>query len=281
MANRRRIDRAEQARKALSLAKRIGLFTLRVTGLLLAVASICGGGWAAIRWITTTPRLAIETFTITGNDRATETEIRGLLGIRAGENLLVADLGSAHDRLLSHPWIREVSIARRFPQGLDIAVVERQPVALVDLGHLYLLDERGEVFKRALPGDPLDLPVITGLPRGDWADRPEEARQRLDEALHALGAWGAREKSRTLQAAEVHLDEAEGVTLYLGDRGPAVKLGHGDFERKLDRLDRVLAEVERRGERVELVRLDNRARPGWIAARFADASVPKRETATR
>ena len=63
---------------ALSLAKRIGLFTLRVGGLLLAVASICGGGWAAVRWIATTPRLAIETFSITGNDRATEQEIRAL-----------------------------------------------------------------------------------------------------------------------------------------------------------------------------------------------------------
>ncbi len=281
MANRRRIDRAEQARNALSLAKRIAIFTLRVTGLLLAVASICGGGYGAYRWITTTPKLAIETFSITGNDRAAETEIRALLGIGPGENILLADLGSAHDRLLGHPWIREVSLARRFPQGLDIAVVERRPLALVDLGHLYLLDERGEVFKRALPGDPLDLPVITGLPRGDWAERPEEARQRLDEALHALAAWGERERSRALQAAEVHLDEAEGVTLYLGDRGPAVKLGHGDFERKLDRLDRVLAEVERRGERVELVRLDNRARPGWIAARLAEATEPSRKTATR
>jgi cell division protein FtsQ len=278
VANRRRIDRAEQARKALSLAKRIAVFTLRVTGLLLAVASVCGGAYGAYRWITTTPRLAIETISIAGNDRATETEIRGLLGIRPGENLLLADLGTAHDRLLEHPWIREAAVARRFPQGIEIAVVERQPLALVDLGHLYLLDERGEVFKRALPGDPLDLPVITGLPRGDWAERPEEARQRLDEALHALGAWGERERSRTLQAAEVHLDEGEGVTLYLGDRGPAVMLGHGDFERKLDRLDRVLTEVERRGERVELVRLDNRARPGWIAARLAEATEPKTAT---
>ncbi|WP_373044210.1 cell division protein FtsQ/DivIB [Vulgatibacter sp.] len=280
MSNRRKIDRAEQARRALSLTRRLAIFTLRVCGLLAAVAAVCGGGWAAIRWVTTTPRLAIVDFEISGNDRAREGEIRQLLGIAPGENLLLADLGSAHDRLLDHPWIREVSLERRFPQGVDIAVVERQPKALVDLGHLYLLDERGEAFKRAQPGDPLDLPVITGLPREDWSDKPEETRLRLDEALHALGAWAERERSRSLPVAEVHLDEGEGVTLYLGERGPAVKLGHGDFERKLDRLARVLAEVERRGERVELVRLDNRARPGWIAARLAEATGPERKTAT-
>jgi cell division protein FtsQ len=259
----------------MAVARRVAAFSLRVVGLLAVVASIFGAGWAALRWITTTPRLAIDEITIAGNDRATEPELLSLLGITPGENLLVADLAGAHARLAAHPWVRSVAVARRFPQGLEITIVERQPLALVDLDRLYLLDERGEVFKRALPGDPLDLPVITGLPRGDWAERPEEARQRLDEALHALGAWGERERSRSLPVAEVHLDEGEGVTLYLGDRGPAVKLGHGDFERKLERLVRVLTEVERRGERVELVRLDNRARPGWIAARLADAGGPK------
>jgi len=280
VANRRRIDRAEQARRALSLAKRAGLLFLRLAAVAGVIAAIGTGARAAFRWALTTPRLAIETIEITGNERATDAELLSLLGIARGDNLLRADLAAAHDRVSSHPWVRSVAITRRFPQGIELTVVERRPLALVDLGHLYLLDEEGEVFKRAKPGDPLDLPVITGLSRSDWAARPEEARQRLDEALHALGAWGERERSRSLPVAEVHLDEGEGVTLYLGDLGPAVKLGHGDFERKLDRLDRVLVEVERRGERVELVRLDNRARPGWIAARLADASGQERKTAT-
>ena len=265
---------------ALSLAKRAGLLLLRLGAVAALVAAICGGVSAAVRWTLTTPRLAIETIEITGNDRATEGELLQYLAIGRGENILRVDLAAAHDRVSHHPWVRSVSLARRFPQGIDLTVVERQPVALVDLGHLYLVDGSGEVFKRAKPGDPLDLPVITGLSRTDWAARPEEARQRLEEALHALGAWGERERSRSLPVAEIHLDEGEGPTLYLGERGPAVKLGHGDFERKLDRLIQVLVEVERRGERVELVRLDNRARPGWIAARLADAGQ-ERKTATR
>lgn len=281
MANRRRIDRAERARRARELAGRLGRFALRLIGLAAAVALVCGAAWGGWRFFTASPTFAIRTISIEGAVRATEAEIRSLAGIAEGENLFRADLGGARERLLRHPWIRDVSIARDFPQGIEIRVVERRPLALVDLEHLYLLDEEGEVFKRALPGDPIDLPVITGLRRGEWETRPDEARQRIDEGLRALAAWEERDRSRALPVAEVHLDEAEGVTLYLGENGPAAKLGHGDFERKLDRLLLVLAEVERRGARLELVRLDNRARPGWIAARLAGDVGSRRQTATR
>lgn len=280
MSNRRKIDRAEQARKAGHLAVAILVFSLRLAGFSAAVAGVVWCAMQARTWLVSSQQLAIATIEITGNDHATEAEIRRLLGIAEGDNLLTADLGAARDRLLQHPWIRHAELSRTFPQGIRIAVLERRAVALVDLGHLYLLDESGEAFKRALPGDPIDLPVITGLPRGDWATRPEETRQKLDEAMQALEAYAVRERSRTWPVSEVHLDPAEGVTLYLGDRGVAARLGQGDFAGKLDRLERVLAEVERRGEQVELVRLDNRARPGWIAARMAKAPGAGRKTAT-
>lgn len=272
MANRRKVDRGEQVRAAKATAKR----TARVLGKLLVVAAIVGGaGWGTrALWVfaTTSPRFAIETIEVTGYERAEEEELRGLLGIAPGENLFTADTGSARDRLLSHPWVREAQVERRFPQGIAVSVLERRPRALVDLGHLYLLDEKDEVFKRALPGDPADLPVITGVSREDWTERTREARERLRGAVELLDAVERRAALAELPAAEVHLDEAEGPTLYLGDGETAVKLGHDGFEAKLDRLERVLAELDRRGERAELLRLDNRTRPGWIAARLKTTS---------
>lgn len=270
MANRRRIDRAERAQKIIGALKRLGRIALRLGALAALIGCIRMGATAAHEWVTTTDRLAIATIDVEGNERASADELRRLAGIAPGTNLLLADLASARNRLLVHPWIEQATVERRFPQGIGIAVVERQAAALVDLGHLYLVDGRGEVFKRVLPGDPVDLPVITGIAREDWSARPDAARQRLDQALQAIAAWKARDRGAHLPVAEVHLDEGEGPTLYLGDRGPAVKLGHGGFERKLDRLQQVLAEAERRGKRLELVRLDNRARPGWIAARLAE-----------
>jgi cell division protein FtsQ len=244
----------------------------RVLGRLVLATAVLGGAGYGLHalWVfaTTSPRFAIETIEITGNDRASADELRSLLGIAPGDNLFLADTAAAVSGLLSHPWVREARVERRFPQGIAVAVLEREPRALLDLGHLYLLDTQDEVFKRALPGDPADLPVITGISREAWTEAPREARERIREAVQLLDAVEGRPALAERPVAEVHADPAEGLTLYLGDDGLAVKLGRDGIEAKLDRLERVLAELERRGERAELLRLDNRTRPGWIAARL-------------
>lgn len=268
MANRRKVDRKERARAARVRATRVA----RVLGKLLLAAAVLGGAGYGLHalWVfaTTSPRFAIETIEITGNERATADELRALLGIVPGDNLFLADTAAAVSGLLSHPWVREARVERRFPQGIAVAVLEREPRALLDLGRLYLLDEQDEVFKRALPGDPIDLPVITGVSREEWTEAPREARERIREAMELLDAVDRRPALAGLPVAEVHLDPAEDLTLYLGDDGLAVKLGRDGIESKLDRLERVFVELERRGERAELLRLDNRTRPGWIAARL-------------
>jgi len=233
------------------------------------IAAIGLGGREAFRFATTSPMLAIDEITVIGNVRTSDRAIRRALGFTTGDNLLLAATGEAEERLRDLPWIAAATVSRSFPQGIEVVVLEREATALVDLGHLYLVDREGEVFKRVMPGDPMDLPVITGLSRDEWTERPIEARAKLGEVLDALGIYGESEIARSLPIAELHFDETEGLTLYLGDRGLAAKLGSGDLERKFERLALVVGWAERRGEELELVRLDNRTRPGWIAARLS------------
>jgi len=233
------------------------------------VAAIGFGGREAYRFATTSPVLAISEIRLTGNARTKEREIRQALGHAEGDNILLADGRDAEARLRELPWIAKATVSRSFPQGLEVEVLEREAAALVDLGHLYLVDREGEVFKRVMPGDPMDLPVITGLSRDEWTERPIEARAKLGEVLGALEIYGESEIAKSLPVSELHFDQTEGLTLYLGDRGLAAKLGSGDLARKLERLALVVGWVERRGEELELVRLDNRTRPGWIAARLS------------
>lgn len=270
MGNRRRKDRAEQRRKAAALLRRLLGLASRAAAAAAAIGLLGWSGWQVHRFATTSPRLAIQTIEVEGNLRASTAEIERLLGIARGENILLADLDRGAAQIREHPWIRQVRIRRTFPQALTIEVLERDAVALVDLGHLYLVDGEGELFKRAMAGDPMDLPVITGLSREAWSERPMEARERIEDVLRVLETYAQSSVSRREPLAGVHWDRLEGYTLFLGDRGPAVRLGSEELARKLTRLERVLAFAAERGERLEWVGLDDRIRPGRVAARRAE-----------
>lgn len=268
MANRRKIDHEEKLARRRAALHWAGTWLLRGFAALSVLVAVPAAGHAAYRWLITSPTFSIGEIMISGIERTSDRDLRSWLGISEGDNVFVTDTAAAERRLASLPWVEDARVRVRFPQGLAVEVLERRAVALVDLGHLYLVDPRGRVFKRAMPKDPLDLPVITGLPRDDWAEGGI-ARDRLLRALETLEALSAHPVLSGLPPQELQVDEAGGLTLFLGERGMMVLLGSGDLEKKLDRLSLVIDEAERLGKRVEMVRLDNRTRPEWIAARLS------------
>jgi cell division protein FtsQ len=61
---------------------------------------------------------------------------------------------------------------------------------------------------------------------------------------------------------------AEGLVLVLAD-GTEARLGEGDTDAKLQRLSRVREELRARGLSAEVIHLENRARPGWVAVKLS------------
>jgi cell division protein FtsQ len=266
-ANRRRKDRVPgERRRMLVQAVR------RTLPLAASVAAAGTFSWAVWALGMRSDLLRVRELRFEGLKRATADELRELSPVQPGDHLLAADTDLVAAALRRHPWIESVEVHRTLPPALDIRVVERRPAALVDLGGaLYLVDDRGEVFKRALPGDGLDLPVVTGVPRDAWVERRGEAAPLLQGALALLARWSARGLDRRAPISEIHIDPDYGTTVWAGDDGVEIRLGHGDLDDKLARLERVLAAVAADGQRAEVLHLDNRRRPDWVAVRVRRA----------
>jgi cell division protein FtsQ len=58
-----------------------------------------------------------------------------------------------------------------------------------------------------------------------------------------------------------------GTTVYAGEDGVEVRLGQGDLPKKLERLETLLARLESDGVQGEVIHLDNRRHPDWVAVR--------------
>lgn len=90
------------------------------------------------------------------------------------DSMMLADLPAIRARLLELPWVKDASIQRRWPDRLDIRIVERKPAALWQhKGRLRLIDAEGVVLPAA------DLEPFAALPLLVGADAHLEARSLL------------------------------------------------------------------------------------------------------
>lgn len=265
-SNRRLPDREERAARAKAALGALGRALWRLSLLAAGLAALATGGRAAFRWATSSPTFAVNEIAVDGASRLSAPLVRQLSGLSPGENVFRADLSGASQALLGNPWIRSARVVRELPRRLRISIDERRPVAEVELGGLYLVDEEGEIFKRAVPADGADLPVITGIGRQRFAEQRAQAREELDRALELLGLLGHRELP---QLSEIHVDELLGLTVYLGPGPIAAKLGWDGLPEKLDRLERARRELSRRRLAPATIDLSNDEHPERVDVALA------------
>jgi cell division protein FtsQ len=145
---RRAFTRRRWARRWLSWRR--ALAALLVLGLLgLATYAVWFSAW-----------LRAEQVTVTGADQLSVSEVERVAAVPLDEPLARVDLGAISTRVQSLAIVKEVDVVRGWPHTVEITVVERQAVAVVQIGTtLRGLDEDGVVF-RDFKAPPADLPRV-------------------------------------------------------------------------------------------------------------------------
>ncbi len=198
----------------------------------------------------------IATVRVENAQRVSEEEIVALSEIRTGSGIFELDLAAIGRKIEENPWIASAGVQRIFPQEILIRVAERTPRAVVNLGYLYYLDAFGEVFKVLDPSDSLDYPVVTGIERSYLLESPAEARRLFAEAVALLDKIEARTVFGICELSEIRIDPAEGFVLFTMVGGVPIRLGRGDFDDKLDRLERIYPELRPRLQALEYIDLN-------------------------
>ena len=193
---------------------------------------------------------SLERFEISGNERARTADILATLSSWRGHNLVTLDLSTVADRLAENPWVDRVTLAKRFPDGLAMRIVERRPVALLsDDGRLWWLDAAGRPIAPYEPrADSAEYVVVKGPRRSlpELVGLLEDLRARRADYVAALSEifvlpdggfgmmdsifrrpvrvlrWDAPEKIGALLGARALLEsrgwEAQAIDLRFADR---------------------------------------------------------------
>jgi len=237
---------------------------------MVASAVVLLGGWELARIASTASLFTVREVRFHGLVHATGKDLLAASRLAPGANLFAVDLSAATRAMSANPWVASARLSRHFPGTVEVEIVEHRPRAQVQLGASYLVDDLGRAFKRTGPGDPADLPLITGLSREDWNKDRAAAQVRLYQALQLVDAW-REEGLPPASLAQVRVDADAGLTAVARQGGSSqeIRLGERDFRLKLRRLVRVRSALAQRGERAVRIDLDNPARPDWASAQLA------------
>jgi cell division protein FtsQ len=111
-----------------SVQRGIGRRRLRVVIAVVVVAAIIGGGLALLH----TSWFSARAVTVTGRHAHTSTaEIINAAGLAHRPLLINVNAGAAESRLKALPFIRTAQVSRHWPDGVQVTVTERVPVAVV------------------------------------------------------------------------------------------------------------------------------------------------------
>ncbi len=231
-------NRVKIQRKPLDLKKYLRPLKIAVTGV-VTLSLATGILYGCYRAVTSVTLFSLKSIDVSSARHLTRDEILGLAGLEPGKDLLGMNLKRMGEHVLQNPWVETVRINRYFPDAVSIAITEREPVAIVNMGFIYYLDKKGNIFKVLNQGDKLDFPVVTGFNEEELGNDPKGSREALEATCELLKIL--REKGAFILAdvSEIHYDKGYGFTLFTAAGALPVKIGSGDFSAKVERFARI------------------------------------------
>jgi len=183
------------------------------------------------RFTLSLPGAGSESLEISGSTHASARAIQAVFAEDFGGSVYLIPLSERRASLRSVDWIKDVSVARFWPNRIIVGINERKPVAFIPIpsGRPALIDEEGVILPAAQ--DRFTLPVLFGVSPSDAIALRRERVQRLLGLMKDLG-----EASRSVSDVDVsdsdnlkisELADGHLVTLLLGDRNFALR--HRNF----------------------------------------------------
>jgi len=226
---------------------------LTVVGVTLAVSF-----HLAESYLVRNPRFAFQlppvpgeptTLAVAGLKRVREERVREIFRADGGKSIYDTPLEDRRARLKSIDWVREATVARRWPNGVDVYITEREPAAFARLPK----DKQGRARIAFVDDDGMLLP-ISDRDRGRY-DLPALSGLREDQKLEdralrvrQMRRFYAEAKGVSFVISEVNLANLRNLKcrVKMADRSYLLLMGQEDFAFNLQRFQQHMAEIERK-----------------------------------
>lgn len=188
-----------------------------------------------------------------GNYYIKDEELMHLLKIKKGDRLFSASNKELYNRLKKSPWVNEAVVRKDLTGQISISIKEATPLAILSLSDAnYLVDKDGKILEHINHSSDFFLNVINIDPNN---------KETYTEAIKLANLLYRGEFFSGI-SVEISGNRPEDIALKADNI--LIKIGAGDYDKKMERLRVVKKEIESRNVKVE-----------YIDLRFADRIIVK------
>ncbi len=163
-----------------------------------------------------------------------QADAKAWAAVPVNKTLFSLNLADINSRLAAQPFVKSATVSRDFPDAVRIAVEERTPIASLNNGQMYFLDDDGVLLPYLNPANRLDVPVISGVAGIDHVRVGEVASSNeIYQAIEILKLAREIDSSLFRLISEVNMGNGGDIVLTSVDGGVPIVLGRGEYGRKL------------------------------------------------
>ena len=227
----------------------------RMAGMVFLAAVLLGlayAGWLLNDWLEDSQKAPINQVRVSGNlMHVADTQIESVVRGKHSESFFELDVDALHQDIEALPWVYRASVRKRWPNSLNVHVVEEIPSARWNSDSL--LNQYGQTFEAQSTDGA--LPDLFG---------PGGSEQT---ALQGYRAMQTLLNGASLTIDELYLSERFAWNVILSN-GVKLNLGRSEFVNRLQRFVDVYPLLLKQGKLIDYVdlRYDTGLAVGWKSA---------------
>jgi cell division septal protein FtsQ len=251
-----------------------------------------GGEWALDRLVYENQAFAIEEVDVQTDGVIAVDQLRRWTGVKPGQNLLALDLTRVKRDLELAPMVQSASVERILPRTLRVRVIEREPLAQLNVARPrgdgvelapFQLDAEGYVIlpleardRGTTAAQPEPLPLISGINGSEAQPGRRIATVQVQAALQLLTAFERSPMAGFVDIKRIDVSDPEVLVVTTG-QGSEVTFGLADPDEQLRRWQAVFESGQKAGKAIATLDLaiTNNIPAHWLEASAVPAPAPK------
>jgi len=203
--------------------------------------------WGAVRWANYRQTFTVDAIRFSGLEILEKETVQKMITNLENHSIHDVNMGEIAQIIESNPFIKAARISRHFPNQIKINIIERKPLAMLNMESALMIDNEAVVLPNHPYAESALIPILSGF--NNAKDLYPEGEQtysvKVKEAIEILNKLSNHYPKLYDEVSELTLNKDDEYVIILADRPTKVILGKRDIIPKLNILksfDKALGE---------------------------------------